>query len=85
MGSTWSYLDITALELKEWEDSPNYRRPAVQVVEAPRRLQVGGRRVGAEIRRGALALRAKLGSRPSGGAVIAHVGGVPVEETCCRW
>ena len=57
MGSTWSYLDMTALgRQEEWEDSPEGypQTAAVPVVELPRRVR--GRRV------------------------IAHVGGVPLEE-----
>ena len=58
MGSTWSYLDMTALgRQEEWEDSPDGLPPdpALRVVELARRLR--GRRM------------------------IAHVGGVPLEET----
>ena len=41
MGSTWSYLDITALgRQEEWKDSPKVPAdPAVQVVELPRRVR----------------------------------------------
>ena len=44
MGSTWSYLDITALgRQEEWEDSPEGypADPAVPVVELPRRVRAG--------------------------------------------
>ena len=60
MGSTWSYLDITALgRQEEWEDSPEGypQTAAVRVVDLARR---------AHRRRRCL--------------VIAHAGGVPVEE-----
>ena len=42
MGSTWSYLDITALgRQEEWEDSPEGypQTPTVQVVELARQLR----------------------------------------------
>ena len=42
MGSTWNYLDITALgRQEEWEDSPEGypQTPAVQVVELARRIR----------------------------------------------
>ena len=57
MGSTWSYLDITALgRQEEWEDSPEGypQTPPYQWWNLPRRVRRG--------------------------RVIAHVGGVPVEE-----
>ena len=57
LGTTWSYLDITALgRQEEWEDSPrrNPAGPALRMVELRRRLPQG--------------------------LVIAHVGGVPLEE-----
>ena len=41
MGSTWNYLDMTALgRQEEWEDSPEGypADPAVPVVEPPRRV-----------------------------------------------
>ena len=44
MGSTWSYLDITALgRQEEWEDSPRGLPPdpAVPVVEPARRVRAG--------------------------------------------
>ena len=47
MGSTWNYLDITALgRQEEWEDSPAGlpADAAVQVVEPPRRVRVNGQR-----------------------------------------
>ena len=46
LGSTWSYLDITALgRQEEWEDSPaGYpQTAAVRVVEPPRRVREAGR------------------------------------------
>ena len=41
LGSTWSYLDITALgRQEEWEDSPDgYPQTALPVVELPRRAR----------------------------------------------
>jgi Bacterial protein of unknown function (DUF899) len=70
MGGTWSYLDITALGRQEdWEDSPGAtRRPPVRVVAAPRRLRVGGPRVGEAIRRGARLARQAGGWRVRGRA-----------------
>ena len=67
MGSTWSYLDMTALgRQEEWEDSPEGypQTPAVQMVELERQLrsqrrarpEVGrgvGRRRGRDARNGA--------------------------------
>jgi hypothetical protein len=44
MGSTWSYLDITALgRQEEWEDSPDGFRQtlALPVVEPARRVRRG--------------------------------------------
>jgi len=44
MGSTWNYLDITALGRQEtWEDSPEGypQNTAVPVVELPRRARHG--------------------------------------------
>jgi hypothetical protein len=55
--------------------------PAVQVVAAPRRVRGGRRRVGAENRRGAGPARQAGGLRVRGRAVIAHIAGLPVEET----
>ena len=46
MGSTWSYLDITALgRQEEWEDSPEGypQTPPYAVVEPPRRVRRGDR------------------------------------------
>ena len=41
MGTTWSYLDITALgRQEEWEDSPE-GYPPVEVVELSRRVRRG--------------------------------------------
>ena len=50
MGSTWSYLDITALgRQEEWEDSPEGypQTAAVRVVELARRVRRAGRGAGA--------------------------------------
>ena len=44
LGTTWSYLDITALgRQEEWEDSPEGypQSPSLRVVELPRRLRQG--------------------------------------------
>ena len=88
MGSTWSHLDMTALGRQEdWEDSPEgypqtppyqwwnwhdeYARHPVPVVERPRR----GR---PRPRRPPTAAHPRKGRRRH---VIAHVAGVPVEET----
>ena len=78
MGSTWSYLDVTALgRQEEWEDSPEgYPDPAVRVVEAPRRLR---RRPAAGLPRSGRA-RARREPRRSR-MIVAHIAGVPVEET----
>jgi len=47
MGSTWSYLDLTALgRQEEWEDSPEGYPPdpAVRVVDLARRTEPDGTR-----------------------------------------
>ena len=78
LGSTWSYLDMTALgRQEEWEDSPEGypQGPPVRVVGVARR--------GAADRRGPARPRAAPDRRVDGTAgvvVIAHVGGLPVEE-----
>ncbi len=66
LGTTWSYLDMTALgRQEEWEDSPEGypQTPAVRVVELSRRVRRNGP--------GRVAGRS---------VVIAHIGGVPLEE-----
>ena len=83
MGSTWSYLDITALgRQEEWEDSPE------GYPQTPRTS--GGGSTTTTGRRPARGSRDPTRRRPCapswespvrGRAVIAHVGGVPVEET----
>jgi hypothetical protein len=82
MGSTWSYLDITALgRQEEWEDSPETRRP--------RRRGGGGSTTssGRTPPRGSRDTTRPGPARQAGGwrvrgrAVIAHIGGLPVEET----
>ena len=83
LGSTFSYLDLTALGRQEsWEDSPEGypQTGGLRVVEEARRVRVGHRPVGRPPRgedRREQGARAPLRGRRD---VIAHVGGVPLEE-----
>ena len=78
LGTAWTYLDITALGRQEkWEDSPEGypQTAALRVVEPPRRV----RRARPSSRRRCRSHRLTA-RRAEPALVIAHVGGVPVEE-----
>ena len=83
LGGTWAYLDITALGRQEdWEDSPEgYPQSPANVwlrrhdeYDAPAGSEAA-EAMAVQVERGRAA-----GQTKSSGAVIAHVGGVPVEE-----
>ncbi len=78
LGSTWSYLDMTALGRQEdWEDSPEGypQTRALRMVEPPRRVRQRDRLRGGPLRGRRLAARIEEVA-----LVMAHVGGVPLEE-----
>ena len=84
MGGTWSYLDITALgRQEEWEDLAGGlpADPDLPVVEAPRRVRrIGGGRLRRRARRADRALERAARVGELGLVIVAHVGGVPLEE-----
>jgi Bacterial protein of unknown function (DUF899) len=84
MGGTWSYLDITALgRQEEWEDSPE-GYPQTPPYKWWRLHDDYGSEARAWEKRSdaALALSAKQAGGASGGrAMIAYLGGLPVEES----